>query len=237
MFGIKYRNYHSQKHLGITVDSRVIGNPSKEKYTVRIPGSSRTFDFSSLYGRQLYNERQLQYVFNIYDRRDPTSKINMNVIKQKLLNTYMANYQKEPLYDDAFPNFYFDAEIVNAPEFSERGGIGKMTVTFNAYPFMISREVEGHDIWDIFNFETDIAQDVAFEVSGRRTVTLWNTGAEVANPTIIASGNFQITLGGVTYTVNSGQTQSLDFELPTGENQLLLSGNGRIEFRWHKEVL
>jgi len=149
----------------------------------------------------------------------------------------MANSEKEQLYDDAFPGFYFNAEIIEGPTFTERGGKGLATITFNAYPFLISNEPEGNDIWDIFNFETDIAQDVTFEVNGWRSITLHNVGGEVANPSIIASSNFQIELDGVRYTLPAGTTQSLDFELSLGENHLTLIGNGRIEFRWHKEVL
>lgn len=237
MLGLKYRNVHSFKDLGLTIAHRNIGSPSKNKYEVTIPGSNQIFDFSSLYGEQTYSTRELQYTFNVYDQHSHNSKVHMNVIRRRLINAFMPNSSQESLFDDAFPGFYFKAEVVEAPVFFERGGVGQMTIAFRAYPFMMSQNIEGNDIWDIFNFEFDMSQQTKFRIIRHQAVTLHNVGDKAVNPLIIATDPFQVTLNGETFLIPAGETEMPEFFLKRGANQLEIVGFGDIEFKWRKEVL
>lgn len=155
--GIKFLGKHSYRDLGITMTGRrEIGIPNKTKNIRRIPFSNVDYDFSLIYGEQVYENRELTYYFNIGINGD--SVIAMNNEKTKIVNWLMHSNGKQPLYDDAFPGWHFLAEVENSMSFQEDYYIGILEVTFTAYPFMIRDVSEGDDIWDTFNFEYDVAQ-------------------------------------------------------------------------------
>lgn len=232
MKGIKRLDKHSWSDFGLTIRSKNIGNPSKRKITEQVPFSNTVVDFSEIYGAQVYGERELTYTFNLY----ASTKMEMNIRKIEVINWIMEG-QKEPLVDDAIPGFFFMAEAQAAPDFSENGPRGELTVRFTAYPFKISEFEEGNDIWDVFNFLLDMAQITEFNVSGTAAVTLWNNGATDVTPTIVASAPFTITMGGKSYSIPIGTTYSHQFQLPIGENRLTLSGTGSISFYFKKELI
>ena len=172
-YGITFDGIHSFNDLGLTIKEKTIGNPKKIKRQKRVPFSNSTFDFSKLYGDQEYEDRELTYVFNVYDKRTH-NKVDMNILKIKALNSFVPVDERVSLLDDAIPGYHFLAEIVDEPDFDEKNGKGLMTVTLEAYSIKISNEPEGNDIWDIFNFELDIAQLTKHEVNGKETITMIN---------------------------------------------------------------
>lgn len=232
-FGITFNGKHSYNNFGLTVASKNIGNPTKIKRKERVPFSNQIYDFSNLYGGQEYEERPLTYVFNLrnYD------KIDLSYMKIEVLNWLMNTNGKVILKDDYIPNYYFMAEVEEAPNFNEMKYGGTLTVNFTAYPFKIAELREGHDIWDEFNFLLDYAQDTSFTVNGSLDVALYNPGAEILYPKIISSAPMQIIKDGITYNVPTGNTVSYDFYLPLGESKVKLVGNGSIEFEMYKELI
>ena len=236
MLGIEFMGKHSYRDFGVTMaKGKEIGIPSKKKIKVAVPYSNVEYDFSEVYGSQAYEPRILRYPFNIY--RQTTGKSAMNSLKTQIINWLMNSGGKQPLYDDAYPGYYFLAEVESGASFTEDYDTGVLTVEFTAYPFMIGELREGHDIWDEFNFELDVAQITDFDVQGQLEVTLYNIGASGLSPTINASSSMTIVKDGVTYNVPAGQSKSTDFVLQTGENDLTINGNGSISFTFYKELI
>lgn len=235
-YGILFDNIHSFNDLGLTIVEKKIGNPKKIKRKKRVPFSNIDLDFSKLYGDQEYESRELSYTFNVYDKRTH-NKVDMNILKIKALNSFVPVDERVPLFDDAIPGYHFLAEVVDEPDFEERNGKGLMTVTFDAYSFKISNEAEGNDIWDIFNFELDIAQITKHDIRGQQQVTMFNIGATSCYPKIIASSNMTIQIGNTVYDIKQGTTETKKFNIKKGENKMLIKGNGTIEFIWFKEVI
>jgi phage-related protein len=232
--GIEYNGKHSYRDFGLTLESRKIGNPSKNKILESVPFSNTQYDFSSLYGDQEYLERELTYVFNI------TGEMGRNhfyVRETDILHWLMPPSKKIKLKDDKLPGFYFMAEVMENPDDEDYFVGGKITITFTAYPFKIADHEEGHDRWDDFNFLWDVSQTTAFTVSGRVDTILHNPGAKHARPNIQASANMQIMKEGVTYQVKKGESSSFDFVLKPGPNQLRIIGNGTISFHYRKEMI
>ena len=96
---------------------------------------------------------------------------------------------------------------------------------------------EGNNLWDSFNFESDVLQDTKFTVNGYSNVNIYNSSAIDIEPTIIASSNFEIIKDNKKYVVESGTSKDYRFKLKKGDNNITLKGNGTIEFRFRKEVL
>ena len=233
MYGITYNNKHSFNDLGLTVlNTRVIETPSKIKITETIPFSNITYDFSNLYGGNCYTERQLEYEFLIKARNSTELEFKRMEVDQWLL----SSNSKTPLIDDNLPGYYYNAECIST-EFEDINNIGKLKAVFTAYPFKISSEYEGNNLWDSFNFELDVLQDTKFTVNGTSSVSIYNSSVIDIEPEIIASNGFEITLDNKKYTVEAGVSKDYRFKLKSGINNLTLKGNGIIEFRFRKEVL
>lgn len=238
MYGITFNGKHSYKDMGYTMpfEGRVIGFPSKEKILVKVPFSNVEYDFSEIYGSQTYTPRSLTYAFNVLKRGNWTHDA-LEMEKTRLINWLMNSHGKKKLYDDDIPGYYFLAEVENEASFVDDYETGTLSVTFNAYPFMISEYPEGNDIWDTFNFELDVAQIVDFTVKGKSEVILYNVGTPDVIPEITVSSEMIIVKGNTLFTVPAGVTKTSDFLLNGGENSLEITGNGTISFKFYKELI
>ena len=233
MYGITYNNKHSFNDLGLTVlNTRVIETPSKIKITETIPFMNGSYDFSNLYGSNCYNERKLEYEFLIKARNSTELEFKRMQVDQWLL----SSNTKTPLIDDNIEGYYYNAECIST-DFEDMNNIGKLKAIFTAYPFKISSEYEGNNLWDSFNFELDVLQDTKFTVNNTSNVSIYNSSIIDIEPEIIASSQFEITLDNKKYVVEAGTSKDYRFKLKKGSNNLTLKGNGTIEFRFRKEVL
>lgn len=237
MYGFNFMGKHTFNDFGITISEKNVGYPDKKKIKVAVPFSNVEYDFSELYGDQTYTERPITYVLNVLDRHVVNTPERVNTIETTLVNWLMNSNGKQKLYDDAMPGYYFLAEVESGLNFDELHNHGRLTVEFTAYPFMISEVEEGHDIWDIFNFELDVAQITDFNVNGTLDITLYNVGTPGISPKIEASSSMEIIKDNVTYNLPSGTSESEDFKLNTGENNLTINGNGTIKFKFYKELI
>lgn len=238
MYGIEFNGKHSYRDFGITLGvEKNIGYPKKEKIKVKVPFSNMEYDFSELYGSQTYTNRTLTYTLNILGRHKINTTEKINLIETKISNWLMNSNGKQRLYDDSIPSYYYLAEVEGGLNFDEFWNYGTLTVTFTAYPFMISDLEEGHDIWDEINFELDVLQPIEFEINGIKSISLVNVSATTLSPTIETTSSMEIVKDGVIYNVTEGKTKSLDFTLKIGENDLTITGNGTIKFLFYKELI
>ena len=234
MNGFKYLGKHTHKDYGLTMaPGSVVGTPKKKKITVAVPFANHVYDFSEIYGDQIYEERPLRYKLNVAEK----SIVGMHQKKVLLTNWLMNSHGKQRLYDDRYPGYYFLAEVIDDADISIDSTNGVFSVTFNAYPFMIAELPEGNDIWDSFNFELDVSQNLAFIVEGELEVEIINAGTPQVIPTIDASADMSIKKGNATYDVGSGITKSFDFTFDSGVNTITIIGNGTIKFEFYKELI
>lgn len=230
--GIIKSNKHSYYDFGLKIISREFNPPSKKKVKETLPYMNGSYDFSSLYGDNVYEERTIKYVF------DFRYKNKIDFINKKIaITNWLTSNSKEPLYDDLIPGYYFIAECEDSIKFSEGYIDCEVTVVFVAYPFKISTLQDGHDIWDEFNFELDMVQDTKFEVEIIKNIQLYNNGAAGINPIVTCSNDMDVIKGNTTFKFKIGESKSWSFKLDKGLNNLTIKGTGTIEFKWYKEVL
>ena len=231
MNGIIKGNKHSYRDFNITIAKRDIGIPKKNKITEKIPFSNITYDFSTLYGEQTYDERPLSYTFNIIGK----SKSDMNIKKANVL-AWLMDGGKEEFYDDTIPGVYFLAEVVEA-SWKENVHDGQLTVKLEAYPFKISSYYEGDIAWDELIFELDVLQETKFDINGHKNINLYNNGVNRIIPSIICDSVMEITINNSTYKLNIGENKDNRIYLNKGSNSIMVNGNGNIEFKFRKELL
>lgn len=211
-----------------------IGMPAKTKYEVTIAGSNTPIDLSNLYGA-VYGERTFTKTF-LFDPKvwTPTQKYTMWT---KLVNWLMQPQGKVPLYDDIMPGYHYLGEVQSAPVFAENlGSFGSLQVVWQCYPFRIKDTAEFDDVWDTFNFETDVAQDTELSAS-RRSITLVDIGVSNVALTANASQATTITIAGTPYSLAAGDNTADDMVLMPGENVITLTGAGTVKLSWHTEVI
>lgn len=235
-YGITFNGRHSYVDEGLLLlHDKSIGIPNKKKVTVQVPFSNEVYDFSTVYGGQLYDQRILVYNFKIKNTIYE-SKESMNMAKIKVLNWLFGTTGYTKLTDDAIPGYYFLAEVNGNTSFDEEWSHGVLKVTFTAYPFKIAEKAEGSDIWDEFNFELDVFQETEFEVDKEKKVTIVNPSISLARPEISANANFTIILNGTEHIIQRG-THTYDYFTFDKINTLTIKGSGHISFKWFKELI
>lgn len=237
MYGITFNGKHSYRDFGVTIAEKNIGYPEKQKIKVQVPFSNIEYDFSEIYGEQTYTPRPLSFTFNVVERHKLNDTVLINLLETQLSNWLLGSIGKQRLYDDSMPGYYYLAEVEGSLDFDELWNHGTLTVQFTAYPFMISELPEGHDIWDEFNFELDVAQITDFEVNGTLNVVLYNVGTPNLIPGIETSAPMRIVKNSITYNVPTGKSKSDEFRLQSGENKITITGNGTIKFLFYKELI
>lgn len=234
-YGIIFDGQRSND-FGLDVAEKTIGMPAKKKIIQELPYSNNVLDLSELFGNQQYEERPYEVTFIVHDSRD-YSKEHLYLMWTKAVNWLMQPARKVKLVDDIMSNYYYLGEAQKATSWEEFRSYGNLTVEFTCYPFRISELAEGNDIWDIFNFELDIAQNTDYEIKGSRTITLLNIGNNLVAPQLVSNAPFIIEMNGQTYSLGAGTYESPDFMLLTGETKLNVTGTGKLSFIWHKELI
>lgn len=230
--GIAFDGKHS-KEFGLLLRERNAPTPAEKTIQESLPFVNGVYDFSMILGERFYENRPLTYVFELYNRDYEKRKTFETVVKNWLMKpSYM------PLYDDHARNYYYMAKCQNV-DVADNHSARRLEVTavFDAYPFKKSSLPEGHDLWNEFNFELDVAQPTSYTVNGSLTINLINAGSCSVEPTVTASEQMTIEKEGVTYTVPKGESKSSNFRLKIGDNPMRISGNGTIKFDFYKELI
>ena len=218
----------------IELESFSIQPASKKKIKTSAPFMNGSYDFSTVgsSGQIIYGERIIKASFNLKEKNRSLLYMKYSKVLEWLLGTG----QSKLIFTD-MPDYYFMAEVENAPNFEEvikRGG--KLEVEFIAQPFKFGVNFEGSDIWDTFNFEEDVMQDVEFDVVTTETVNIYNPGRLVM-PIISCSAAMSITFNSKTYNLVVGDNRFYDLKLLNGENSIVINGTGHISFIFRKVSL
>ena len=231
--GITFNNKHSFSDFNLILNSKEISTPSKKKIKSGVPGMNSLYDFSTVAsgGEIVYNQRSLKYNFTLLCNSKAQLHSQLSVIFQWVQDTPQSQ-----LIDDTIKDYYFLAEIEDDISIKEDNDTAEITFNFIAEPFKNSINLEGNDIWDTFNFDEDVFQDVAYVVSGSKTITIINTG-RLISPVINVTSNMTITINSKTFNLLTGDNTVYGLKLLSGSNSLYVVGNGSINFIWRKVVI
>lgn len=231
--GIKIDEIDLFKEYGVNVDSRSIGNPDKNKILEEIPFSNKLLDFSELYGEQTYTERPISYVLNLIGTQ-PTRESAYYL--QTIMTNLLMEKQQFKLYDDIFPGYYFLAEVREGTAFEPIVYAGKLQVNMTAYPYKIKEAREGSPYWDDYS-ELDYYQESTYTINESKTIELMNNGMASVVPKVTCSAPMMVKKDNVQISFPKGTNESLDFVINKGMNHLTVTGNGTIDFEFHKELI
>lgn len=234
MYTITFNVKNSFSDFGLYVEEKTINPPSKKKITDNVPFMNGQYDFSTVGsgGEQVFDTRTIKIKLALL-----CCTREELYIKYTQILEWLMDCGKSQLIFDFMPEFYFFAEVQEAPSWDEFIENGELTITFVCDPFKYSLSCMGDDIWDTFNFLTDYTQYTnEFVVNGSTAVTMYNNG-RIITPTINCSAAMVLTFEGKTYNLQQGDNIPWGLKLQNGKNDLRFSGNGtaKIIFKW--EVL
>ena len=239
MFGVEVRSIdfdgvNSWTDFKLMIESAEIGYPKKNKATIQIPNSNIKYDYADVFG-DLYEERTLEYNFYIV-RPNALSVEELEYRKSQIANWLQPGIRHK-LSDTAIPYYHFIAEVQGDYDYTEENGYSIFKVKFTCYPYKIHAIDEGDDLWDPFEFDNDVAQELKFNIDGGITTHIYNTGLTIVKPRITVSGTATISLNGIDETFTQGSYTDTKIAFAKGDNIIVITGRGRVQFSFSKEVL
>ena len=170
--------------------------PQDKEIIESVPFAHGVYDFSNILGERIFDNRPISYTFQIYEHDYDRRKHEQTVLENKLLGTHITRL--EDTYDS---NYYYLGKCVSVNTTDDHVYNRLIVVVeFDCYPFKISKLPEGHDIWDEFNFELDVAQPVSYKMDGEYTfkeLPIGSTATIGAWATTYASGGGKIPIGNI----------------------------------------
>ena len=193
--GITFNDFDTRENDMYLID-RSAPTPSEKEIIESVPFAHGVYDFSNILGERIFNNRTISYTFHIHEHDYDRRKHDQTVLENKLLGTHITRL--EDSYD---PSYYYLAKCVSVNTTDDHV-YNRLVVTadFDCYPFKISKLKEGHDIWDEFNFELDVAQEMQYAMDGEYTfkqLPIGSTATIGAWATTYASGGGKIPMGNI----------------------------------------
>lgn len=226
---IHINNKSSYKDFNLKIIDMDIQAPTPRKILETVPYLNGSYDFSRIfnYGERVFDNRKIDINF-YYLVKD---KSILYAIYSDIC-TWLYSLNGEFKIDGIRESF--KGSVINLTSFKTFSISGKFKAEFECYPFKF--ENYGLDLWDDFNFESDVTEINSYEINGLKDITLINKGRSIS-PNISCSSNMTLSINNKTFNLNKGENNIKSLRLKTGENIINIQGTGTINFNFRKEIL
>ena len=205
MFKLIIGDKNSLYDFDVSVASRSIGKPKKKSIKETVPFSNITYDFSAIDGELYWEERELQYVFEIL------ANTPEELEEQKTaFASWIMNVMNENIHDPFISDYHFVGTFSDI-DFDDEECVEKTTATvkFKAYPYKIA------------NQEKVYKKNVA--VGGEETIVVVNNSSHRLSPTITVDTACSIKIGEIVYTLPAGTYTGDSLWLIVGETSFVVT--------------
>lgn len=201
---IKIGDKLSHDDFSASLALRKIGQPKKKVIKESVPFSNITYDFSAINGEVYWEERELDYVFEII-ADDPEQLEEL----KKAFASWVMNIINQNLFDPFIPDYHFIATYDDM-SFEDDEGIEKTTATvkFMAYPYKVSNR--------------PIVYSFTILASGELTSFIENKSSHRVTPTITTDSPITLISGNSSYSIGAGTTKDERFRLEVGLNEITI---------------
>lgn len=194
--------------LGFCISNRSLSPPVKKSVRKTIPFMSGSYDFSEIYGKPFYEDRELAYSFDLIS--DWPADLERQI---STLTEFVAGMHEVDIHDDDTRYYHFRGSFSSCEvERDEFGLSAEVTVKFSVYPFRIAD--------DPCEARIEVGENIVL-----------NNGYST-RMTVVPDGTVTIAIGSLRQTFN-GETVS-DIALERGENTLTVTNGGGL-IRWNEE--
>ena len=153
-----------------SVAARKISPPKKKSIKETVPFSNRTYDFSAINGETYWEERELEYVFEI----TADTPEELEDLKRKF-SAWVMGVREQELHDPHIPDYHFLATYEDM-DAEDDEGLDKttLTVTFTAYPYMIANAPK---VYEAGPFRVESSLSILNESEHPVSLTIANTAS------------------------------------------------------------
>lgn len=132
----------SSLDFGASVTQRTIKAPAKKIIKETVPFSNTIYDFSAINGELYWEERELEYVFEII--ADSPEELEA---KKTAFSAWVMNVMNEYIYDPYEPNYHYIGTYSDM-EYADEDCVEKTTATvkFFAYPYKVKNEETVYEV-------------------------------------------------------------------------------------------
>ena len=215
---LKISNKYSYDDYEASVKERRIAPPTKKSIKDTVPFSNVTYDFSAINGEVYWNERPLEYIFEI-----TALTVEELEVKKMAFTNWIMNVMDADIYDPFITDYHFKGSY-DSMSFADEFEKTTITVTFTAYPYMISNMPKSYSI--------TLAANTAVEVN------IVNNSSHRITPTFNANVAATVTYNNASYAVPTGTTTDDYFKIGIGANVLTIKAatSGTITITFNEEV-
>ena len=209
--------------FGASVATRKIKMPPKKSIKETVPFSNITYDFSAINGETYWEERELEYIFEI-TADDPET---LEELKRKF-SAWVMSVQGQELHDPHIPDYHFLATYDDMdPEDDEGLDKTTLTVTFTAYPYMIA------DVPKVYTVE--------LPASGQVSLRVLNESEHPVSLTVVNTTGITLKIGeALTAALPAGEGTYGTLKLPAGLTDVVLTNSealeGTVRLSFYEEV-
>lgn len=208
--------------FGASVAKRNIKMPAKKVIKETVPFSNETYDFTAINGEVYWEERELEYVFEMIA---PTPE-KLFEMKSYFAN-WLMNIIKQELHDPLTPEYHFIATYSDM-SFEDDDGLEKTvaTVIFAAYPYKIANYPKAFE----------------FDIPANDSVTAWipSESSHRITPKITTDAAITLKLNNASYTMEAGTAEDETFKLEAGLNKVTITNSSgaacNVSFTFYEEV-
>ncbi len=197
--------------FGASLASRAISAPKKKSIKETVPFSNVTYDFSKINGELYWEERELEYVFEII-ADDPASL----EYKKAQFSKWVMNVMSEEIHDPYDPDFHYVGTFEDI-DYEDEDCVEKttITVTFLAYPYKIA------------NKATNTICTVP--ALSEKTFAVFNDSGHKITPTIKTDCEIVIEYEAKTYSASVGTFKDNVLKLKSGGNVFTIQNLANTE--------
>lgn len=184
--------------FGASVRERRISNPKKKVIKDTVAFSNKTYDFSKINGELYWEERPLEYIFEIL--ADTPEKLEE---KKQAFLSWLMNVQEEKLYDPFIKDFHFVATYDDSDTDDSEIEKSTIKVIFTAYPYKIANHAK--------TYTTGITPD------GETSIEIENKSSHRIVPTFKTDVALTLKHKNTTYSISAGTTSDEDLCFEPGK--------------------
>jgi hypothetical protein len=213
-------NKASYDDFEASVKERKDNKPKKKSIKETVPFSNVTYDFTAINGEIYWEERTLEYVFEITANTPEELEE-----KKQLFTSWIMNVMNEELHDPFIHGYHFIATFDSIDIDDSEVEKSTIKVVFTAYPYMIANMKKTHN--------------VDLEAEEEITVKILNDSSHRITPVFISNVAFSLTMNGATYSFNAGTTEDKIFMFAVGENTVTVQARdkaGTLKIEFFEEV-
>lgn len=181
--------------------------PKKKSIKETVPFSNTTYDFSGINGEVYWEDRELEYSFEI--TADTPEELEQ---KRMAFSSWVMNVSAENIYDPFVPDYHYRGTFEDI-SYDDDESLEKTTITvkFSAYPYKIANDAK--------------AYTVGVMVDGESEVAVINNSSHPVTPTITTTGATVI-IDGETYTLSAGTYTDSKIKLAVGATTIVCTSTG-----------